>query len=482
MVEALSRRARPFSLITFIVASVTVALSVTHVKAVDVGAAFDDLYRLASKDAPAPTFRDAFEFTDRESIYFGGKDGNQKFRAWPILYDALSFEKRPTKVFAWVSLPVDVVTNDVARYNGPKVPAVVMLHGGGGTAYPKFLEKWAARGYAAISIAHEGQTDIMLEAPSGNTLPVYEKHDWPGPNLAGGSYADIDVPVRDQWIYHVVADAMLANSLMRSFEVIDDKKIGLMGISWGAVASSTTIGFDPRFAYMVAGYGCGSMSDALTNLGESLRRNSDPEVYDQVWDPVLRFQNVRTPTYWISSPQDFYFPLKQVSQTVEALPRGAPFTTSFIVDLPHNHKVLLERPEVYEFASYVLKTIDAGEQPNVWAFEKKSFYTKTPDERVAHHAVFDSSKEFHMAELVYANENPVYLAGYRRRWHTRSAKLEKFDCDLSNRCRWKVASAIPQEAMAWYFNLHSLESDLIISSKYVDISMKSGNLEAIFRQ
>ena len=40
---------------------------------------------------------------------------------------------------------------------------MVLVHGGGGTAFKEWVEKWNARGYAAISIAVEGQTDKRSE-------------------------------------------------------------------------------------------------------------------------------------------------------------------------------------------------------------------------------------------------------------------------------------------------------------------------------
>ena len=39
------------------------------------------------------------------------------------------------------------------------VPGVVLVHGGGGTAFSEWVTEWTNRGYAAISIAVEGQTD-----------------------------------------------------------------------------------------------------------------------------------------------------------------------------------------------------------------------------------------------------------------------------------------------------------------------------------
>jgi cephalosporin-C deacetylase-like acetyl esterase len=47
-------------------------------------------------------------------------------------------------------------------------------------------------------------------------------------------------------MYHALADTMLANSLLRSLPEVDATKIGVMGVSWGGVITSTVIGLDER--------------------------------------------------------------------------------------------------------------------------------------------------------------------------------------------------------------------------------------------
>ena len=68
-----------------------------------------------------------------------------------IFFDALPWSGKPTRVFAWMGVPSGA---------GGKVPAVVLVHGGGGTAFKEWVQKWNEKGYAAISIAVEGQTDV----------------------------------------------------------------------------------------------------------------------------------------------------------------------------------------------------------------------------------------------------------------------------------------------------------------------------------
>ena len=71
-------------------------------------------------------------------------------------------------------------------------------------------------------------------------------------------------------MYHAVADTVLANSLLRSLPGVDADKVGIMGISWGGVITSTVIGIDDRFAFAIPTYGCGDLSEAPNQYGKSL--------------------------------------------------------------------------------------------------------------------------------------------------------------------------------------------------------------------
>ena len=181
----------------------------------------------------APAMMDAEGFRNDDSV-----------RA--IFFDALDYEGKPTKVFAWLGIPKKRIG---------KVPGIVLVHGGGGTAFRQWVEKWNEKGFAAIAIAHEGQIE-RREAKR-----KWAKHKWPGP-WRRGHYQDTSKPLKDQWMYHAVADTILANSLLRSQPEVDEEKVGIMGVSWGGVITSTVMGIDSRLAFAIPTYGCGHMADA----------------------------------------------------------------------------------------------------------------------------------------------------------------------------------------------------------------------------
>ena len=140
-----------------------------------------------------------------------------------LYFDALEYEGNATRAFALIQLPEGASAEN-------KVPGIVLVHGGGGSAFDEWVTRWVERGYAAISIAVEGQTNERYEKESGKK--AWKQHDWAGPHRTG-IYADMSKVIEEQWMYHAVADTVLANSLMRSLPEVETSKVGIMGISWG---------------------------------------------------------------------------------------------------------------------------------------------------------------------------------------------------------------------------------------------------------
>ena len=177
-----------------------------------------------------------------------------------IFFDALEYEGRATRAYALVCIPAG------ASPETP-VPGIVLVHGGGGSAFQEWVDLWAERGYAAISIAVEGQTDAREPREDGRG--AWLRHEWAGPSRVG-IYGDMAKPLADQWMYHAVADTVLANSLLRSVPAVNAGKVGVMGISWGGVVTSTVIGIDSRFAFAIPTYGCGHKFDSANQYGAAL--------------------------------------------------------------------------------------------------------------------------------------------------------------------------------------------------------------------
>ena len=131
-----------------------------------------------------------------------------------IFYEGLAWKGKPTRVFAYYGLP------EIAARE--KVPAMVLVHGGGGSAFIPWVKLWVERGYAAISM----DTCGCISSGGYRNHPRHEQGGPPG----WGGFDQIDQPVEDQWTYHAVADVTLGHSLIRSFMQVDAERTGVTGI------------------------------------------------------------------------------------------------------------------------------------------------------------------------------------------------------------------------------------------------------------
>ncbi len=257
-----------------------------------------------------------------------------------VYLEGPAFQGRPTKVFAFYGLPAGASAER-------KVPGIVLLHGGGGTAFARWVRLWNSRGYAAIAIDHFGNLPL-------GKANAWQRNPHGGPNIDGG--ARVDEPLGDQWMYHAVANTMLAHSLLRSLPEVDAERTGLTGISWGGVIASTVSGLDARFKFVVPIYGCGFISDASADDGSRyVGGNLPPEKaarWRALWDPANYLPRSDVPMLWVTGTNDFAFTLRAL-QLSHREARG-PHSFSFRVEMTHGQQVGESPEEVRVFADSIV--------------------------------------------------------------------------------------------------------------------------------
>jgi dienelactone hydrolase len=250
-----------------------------------------------------------------------------------LFFDGLAYQGKPTRIFAYLGIPADP---------GRKLPGMVLVHGGGGTAFPEWVRIWNERGYAAIAMDLEGG------APITNA--------WAGPARVG-VFNDARLPLTNQWMYHAVADIMLAHSLLAAQPGVDAKKIGVTGVSWGGVLSSLVAGVDERFKFAAPVYGCGFLYDSAGFFGKSLRQSTGAEFAARtMWDPARYFSTTRIPMLWVNGDQDAHFSVDITSRSHAAVKRNS--FLSIHPAMPHSHPPGWQPksvPEIYAFADHILK-------------------------------------------------------------------------------------------------------------------------------
>lgn len=253
-----------------------------------------------------------------------------------ILFDSIPFKGNRVQVFGYYGVPEGTM---------PKGgwPAVVCIHGGGGSAFENWVKKWNQNGFAAISFDQEGH--IPVKKDQGNKKSRARKPTPnPGPRRIGG-FDDYQEPMEDQWYHHAVAQTILAHSLISSFPEINPAKTGFVGLSWGGTLASTVMGVDDRYQFGIACYGSGFMPQN--------KHPKDKHRYiREHFDGSLFFQNVTYPTMWVNSTNDFYTQMPATQQSYRAV--NGPVTIRFQHKMPHGHGPIIGNREVYVFAKSIV--------------------------------------------------------------------------------------------------------------------------------
>ncbi len=256
-----------------------------------------------------------------------------------LYYEGEPLDGKPTRVFAYLGRPAGAA----ADVSGKKYPAMVLVHGGGGTAFRDWAEHWARRGYVALAM------DLAGHSPTGR-LPDG------GPEQADPvkfrNFEDADV--REMWTYHAVAAVVRGHSLVRSLPEVDADRTGLTGISWGGYLACIVAGVDPRFKVAVPVYGCGFLGDDSVWKAGSLAAMS-PEArarWLRWFDPSQYVGATRIPILFVNGTTDFAYPLGSYQKTYRLVPARWR-QVSVAVGRPHGH--IWTFPEVDTFVDSVLR-------------------------------------------------------------------------------------------------------------------------------
>lgn len=341
-----------------------------------------------------------------------------------ITFEGPVYRGKPTRVFAWLGVPQVKA--------GQKVPAMVLIHGGGGTAFEEWVRLWVERGYAAIAMDTCGQLPV-------GTYGRWFRNEQGGPPGWGG-LDQIRAAREDQWTYHAVADAILAHSLIRSLPEVDAERTGVTGISWGGYLTCIVAGVDRRFKLAVPVYGCGYYRSTIFD-GELKRLPlEDADKWMAWWDPSTYLPDANLPMLWVTGSNDFAYPFDALQLSYRVAP--GPRALAVRLRMPHGHGGAGENPEeIRVFADHIFK---GG--PGLPVIKAQA-----RDGRKAW-ASFESNVPVVRAELNYTKDTG--------RWQNRT--WDSIPAQLSN---GQVTGELPEGARVYYFNLFD-ERHCVASSEH----------------
>jgi cephalosporin-C deacetylase-like acetyl esterase len=255
-----------------------------------------------------------------------------------LYYDGEPWQDKPTRVFAYYAKP--------AAPTEKKLPAMVLVHGGGGTAFPEWARLWASRGYAALAMDLAGNGPERKRLADGGPD---QSDEWKFRRLQDG--------VKNAWTYHAIAAVLRGASLLVSLPEVDRNRLGITGISWGGYLTSIAMSLDDRFKAAAPVYGCGYLHENsvwLPIFGQLTER--ERQIWIENFDPSSYLPRCKTPVLWVNGTNDFAYPLDSYQKSYRAT-RG-PRTLCVTVKMPHGHPQGWAPQEIHLFTDSIFRKQD----------------------------------------------------------------------------------------------------------------------------
>lgn len=340
-----------------------------------------------------------------------------------VYYEGEPLDGKPTRVFAYYAQP---------EGNGP-FPAMVLVHGGGGKAFPEWATLWAERGYAAVAM------DTAGCGPDGKKLPDG------GP---GQGHDEKFAPFGDDelgkmWTYHAVAAVVRGHSLLAARPEVDPQRVGITGISWGGYLTCIVTGIDDRLRVSVPVYGCGFLHEnsAWFDILQAMPAEQRDR-WVKYFDPSQYLPGVSCPILFMNGTNDFAYPLDSYQKSYRAVPGRVDLRIE--VRMPHSHPAGWAPQEIGLYVDSELK----GGKPLV-RFEPM----QTEGSRVW--ASFTAEVPLTEGQLHYTSDTGKWQ---ERKWETVSARLSD----------GKVTAELPPARPIVYYLSVTDERGAMVSTAHVE--------------
>lgn len=258
-----------------------------------------------------------------------------------LFFRSVDHRGRKTRVFSYYAAP--------EHKEGERLPAVVLVHGGCGTAFDLWVKQWCDRGYAAIAIdtlgRYPNEESRGKSIREGMTLTMRTRCD-------EGEYVSPPLndecmtygPPEEMWLYHAVSAVILAHSLIRSFPEVDPDRVGIMGVSWGGVLATHAISYDRRFAFAIPVYGSAYLATGDSKINRTYRNYG----IDRHFNAQVGLDTVAFPVLWQCHDLDCNFSVDANTRSYLATRRAGAVLT--IANMGHSWGAASSRKEPFAFA------------------------------------------------------------------------------------------------------------------------------------
>jgi dienelactone hydrolase len=247
-----------------------------------------------------------------------------------------------TTVYAIVAAPQEAPTDQ-------RLPGILLLHGGGGSAQTTGIQSraknWAQAGYVVVACDLPGIAGDAADVSCGK---------WR--NVPYGEIPRFTVTpdIKASWIYTAEATALKAFALLKTQPNVDAARIGIVGISWGGYSTTMLCGLlGDRVAAGFSVFGCGFydedsafqarlLPDASAFMfkndaaGHEQWKNEGIAKWIKYLDAGRRCGNIKAHFYLDAASNDHFFRPPAVTKTLNAITHAA--SLSFQFSPNDNHK------------------------------------------------------------------------------------------------------------------------------------------------
>lgn len=362
-----------------------------------------------------------------------------------LIYEGEKIDGKTTEVFAFYASPETLGT----AQEGETFPGMVLIHGGGGTAFSDWVWLWVQRGYAAIAMDLSGSRPPAPQFDEGgNYIPTaHHKREERSKLKKGGldhgheqKFNSIGGTVEDDWPYHTVASVMKAHSILRQMPGVDPDRTAVTGISWGGYSTCLVASLDDRFKAAVPVYGCGFLHE-----GESVQKPAIDALGDRryawvaAYDPGSHLAKANLPMLWVNGTHDKHYVLDSYAKSY-ALVKGE---NTFRIEprMRHGHQPGWEPGEIGIFIDSILK--EGIPLPDVGEMTVHANTVTLP---------IQSETKIEKAELHFTTDTGLRT---ERKWETVPATLEEGKA---------VARGLPAEANTWLMTITDDRSAMVTSA------------------
>jgi dienelactone hydrolase len=347
-----------------------------------------------------------------------------------VLYAGEPVDGKPTEVFAFYASPKTLGTSK----GDETFPGIVLIHGGGGTAFSDWVWLWAQRGYAAIAMDLSGSRppapkfDEKGGKISDNGHPREERTKLEKGGLDHGHAQKFDCiggTISDDWPYHAVANVMKAHTLLLSFPGVDPERTAVTGISWGGYTTCLVASLDDRFKAAVPVYGCGFLHE-----GESVQKPAIDALGDRrdawiaAYDPSSHLAKCTVPTLWVNGTNDVHYVLDSYAKSYSLVKGPKMFRIQPMMS--HGHPPGWAPAEIGIFVDSLIN--NGVPLPSIGEMKMDGDTVTIP---------FDSKTGMAKAELFYTESTGLRS---KRKWNSIPARIEAGKT---------IAEGLPADANTW---------------------------------